>query len=173
MTPDDAVTEIIKENKGWEKVELHLPDWLSAVPAHIGVAAKVDLGPKGDFCRLVTQLIERAYKMGRKMGQSDRIPFRTISSEEFSEQELSELRVKAIRQSQDAFYVCVRSRASGSLEVRLPEGGFGAFTSIEAAGKALVGAIGKYGTDYRCILEPVEFNDHRAPEDVECEEEEA
>jgi ribosomal protein S27AE len=68
---DEAVKEINKENLGWEKVEVHWPDWLSAVPAHIGIAAKLDIGPKGEFCRMVAQLIERAYEMGRKMGQSD------------------------------------------------------------------------------------------------------
>ncbi len=34
-------------------------------------AAKVDIGPRGEFSRMVVGLIERAYGMGRKMGQSD------------------------------------------------------------------------------------------------------
>jgi len=68
---DEAVKEIVAENKGWEKVEIDWPDWLSAVPANIGLAAKVDIGPRGEFSRMVVGLIERAYGMGRKMGQSD------------------------------------------------------------------------------------------------------
>jgi len=68
---DEAVKEIVAENKGWEKVEIDWPDWLSAVPANIGLAAKVDIGPRGEFSRMVVGLIERAYDMGRKMGQSD------------------------------------------------------------------------------------------------------
>jgi hypothetical protein len=69
-----------------------------------------------------------------------------------------------LRQSRDAFYVCVHAREGGHLEVRLPSGGFGAFTGAEAAGKALVGAIEKYGPAFRCVIEPVEFEGAAPPE---------
>ena len=68
---DEAVKEIIEENKAWARHVFDWPDWLSAVPANIGLAAKVDIGPRGEFSRMVVGLIERAYDMGRKMGQSD------------------------------------------------------------------------------------------------------
>jgi len=63
---------------------------------------------------------------------------------------------ETILQSRSAFYVCIRIRRGRVLEARWPPGG-GAYKNIEAARKGIVEAIEKYGPEYHCVIEPVEY----------------